>query len=451
MSIARRARALAAPFAVASLALSLPSIGAGCASAADPSVGEGAVGTAKSGVIGGTTDTADTFVVGININNSSICSGTLIAPNLVLTARHCVSDTTQTVDCTPGGYYTPKVTRDNTNAGRYQITTAQNLYGGTSAQKWNVSAVYVLDDQSCPNAANPDCSLCGADLAMLEISKNSTGFPSVTLAKPAFAPPNVGAMHTAIGYGCQKPEPACGTLGFRMVIDTQVTGVANYDIETNGHIAGGDSGGPYYDRATGTVFGALSRGPQDTSSGLYTRVDVHLDWIVAKAKLAATHGGYTAPSWVNDPIPAKPAAPLPLGSACTANAQCVALDPAAAPGVCRRYSSSVAERRCSQVCDATFACPSSYDCVTGFCWPHSDNPPPTPDAGPPPVVDTGVPDTDPGPAPSDDAGIDPGTQTITTTHSGCSMEAPSDRPPKPIPWIVGVAALAVGLAARRRR
>jgi MYXO-CTERM domain-containing protein len=31
------------------------------------------------------------------------------------------------------------------------------------------------------------------------------------------------------------------------------------------------------------------------------------------------------------------------------------------------------------------------------------------------------------------------------------MEAPSDRPPKPIPWIVGAAALVVGLAARRRR
>jgi MYXO-CTERM domain-containing protein len=456
MSIARRARALAAPFAVASLALSLAPIGTGCSSATEPSVGEGVVAQAKAGIIGGTTDNADTFVVGININNSAICSGTLIAPNLVLTARHCVSDTTQTVDCTPTGYYTPKITRDNTNAGRYQITTSQNLYGGTSAQKWNVSAVYVLDDQSCPNAANPDCGLCGADLAMLEITKNATGFPAVTLAKPAFAPPVVGETHTAIGYGCQQPEPTCGTLGYRMTIDTQVTGVANYDIETNGHIAGGDSGGPYFDRATATVFGALSRGPQDTSSGLYTRVDVHLDWIVAKAKLAATHGGYTAPSWVNDPIPAKPPAPLALGETCTANGQCIAYDPALAPGVCHRFSSTVAERRCSQMCDATAAgkCPSTFDCVSGYCWPHSDNPPPTPDAGPPPVVDTGVPDTDPGPV--DDTGVDPdagdpnAVPTIKSS-SGCSMEAPSDRPPKPIPWIVGVAALAVGLAARRRR
>jgi MYXO-CTERM domain-containing protein len=110
------------------------------------------------------------------------------------------------------------------------------------------------------------------------------------------------------------------------------------------------------------------------------------------------------------------------------------------------------------MCDATPAgkCPSSFDCVSGYCWPHSDNPPPTPDAGPPPVVDTGVPDTDPGPV--EDTGVvdpdatpDPTPAPVLKSSGGCSMEAPSDRPPKPIPWIVGAAALVVGLAARRRR
>jgi hypothetical protein len=451
MSIARRVRALAAPFAVASLAFA--SLGTGCSST-DPSASPIAQKSAR--IIGGTTDTADTFVVGIDIGGNELCSGTLIAPNLVLTARHCVSRTTQTVDCTPGGYYTPKVLQDYP-ASYFHVTTSQNLYGGTNSQRWSVSNVYYVNDQSCPNSANVVCDLCGYDLALLELSRNSTGFPNVTLATPAFAPPKVNDSHTSIGYGCQSTESAgCNPVGYRMDLEgTACSAVWGYDIDINGRVCGGDSGGPYYDRATGTVYGALSRGDQDCTTGIYTRVDVHMAWLQAKAQLAAQHGGYTAPAWVTQPAPPQPAPLKGIGEPCSAGAECVALDPVTVSGNCHRWG---AERRCSQICDPTnLPCPSGYDCVSGNCWPHSDNPPPsTVDSGVPPadtgvVEDTGVAGDDAGTDPGDTA---PGTtdQPVTSTSSGgCALGRSEDRPPRPQPWIVGVAAVGLALAARRRR
>ena len=76
---------------------------------------------------GGTVDSTHTSVVGILIDfgggDQSICSGTLIAPNLVLTAQHCVAGlTSQFVVCgdTPFGAQYP--------ASTFHVTT-QTAFG----------------------------------------------------------------------------------------------------------------------------------------------------------------------------------------------------------------------------------------------------------------------------------------------------------------------------------
>src|SRR4051794_6715975 len=54
------------------------------------------------GIVNGSPSSAsDNAVVYIAINGKSgdYCTGTLIAPNLVLTARHCVSALDETVEC----------------------------------------------------------------------------------------------------------------------------------------------------------------------------------------------------------------------------------------------------------------------------------------------------------------------------------------------------------------
>src|SRR5204863_45058 len=71
---------------------------------------DASVASSRADIIGGKVDNLDTFVVGIDIGGLGVCSGTLIAPNLVLTARHCVSRTLVQIDCNPdGGIDTGKV------------------------------------------------------------------------------------------------------------------------------------------------------------------------------------------------------------------------------------------------------------------------------------------------------------------------------------------------------
>ena len=66
-----------------SLLLSLTACGAGTL----PEESE-PLGTSRSAVQGGKPATTQTFAVGVY--GRGLCSGTLIAPNLVITARHCV-------------------------------------------------------------------------------------------------------------------------------------------------------------------------------------------------------------------------------------------------------------------------------------------------------------------------------------------------------------------------
>src|SRR5215468_3815893 len=57
-------------------------------------------------ISGGQSDTQHGFAVGIQLTNGSVCSGVLIAPNLVMTAQHCVSPGVggQQITCGQSGF-----------------------------------------------------------------------------------------------------------------------------------------------------------------------------------------------------------------------------------------------------------------------------------------------------------------------------------------------------------
>src|SRR5438445_9013108 len=77
-------------------------VGVGLAAGCGTSSKSEKVGASQEEIQGGTTDTTHTFEMGLCVGSqcNEVCTATLIAPNLVVTARHCVVSTPlDTVDC----------------------------------------------------------------------------------------------------------------------------------------------------------------------------------------------------------------------------------------------------------------------------------------------------------------------------------------------------------------
>jgi MYXO-CTERM domain-containing protein len=438
-------------------------VGVAACSAREP--GDGApgwsthVGTTSSPIIGGQTTSDYPFAVGINIRGSGTCSGTLIAPNLVLTARHCVSDlnTGEQIQCGRSAF------SGKYPASSFRVTTRPSMYSGNPQYR-------AVNKVTVPSVD----SACGADLALLQLASN------VPANEAPIVPPLIGhtlynsqlysRFFTAIGYGLTgSAANAPNTSGVRRIRqniavaclpgrpDAECTipaGVLDKnDILTNEGTCQGDSGSAMYeqllfDKGTFLATGVLSRGDGECANGVYTRTDAWADFLVSNALLSATAGNYPPPAWTTPPAATADDAPVPkkpkaggtdpaatgsaLGAACRKPAECASklcVAPVAGdPFVC------------SQGCDADNLCPTGYACKDAFCF--VDNAPPavTPPAEPP-----ATPETQATP------------QVAQSSSSGCSVAAaasggPGKDPTKPIPWrAAGLVLVALAFVRRRSR
>jgi Trypsin len=280
----------------------------------------------SSAIQGGTTDATHTFAVGVvqlaqeAQNMVAFCSGVLLAPNLVATARHCVAElTSTTIDCTSstfGALYP---------ASQVLVTTDTTITMNSMFK--TVSKVIV------PTGAN-QTAVCGNDIALMILDENVT-LPRY--AEPVITPPMTDAQYrpvvTAIGYGIDTPTDTQGnSAGIRRIReDIPLTCVPNdssftdcftdpsaKSVLTAGEFVSGDStcegdsGSAAFeqgnfDSGNWLAFGVLSRGgvSQDGTTcdqPIYSRFDAWGPLIVGAAQQAAQQAsangaGYPLAVW----------------------------------------------------------------------------------------------------------------------------------------------------------
>ena len=316
-----------------------------------------AAGTVSAPILGGTPATEGQFpsVVVMEVGGG-LCTGTLIAPEWVLTAAHCIQGLAQT---------SVKVHFRTVDVFRNPGVVIQS------------AALYPKPGFSQSNLGQYDIGLVKLQRPVTDIT------PLPVNLYPDKAP--VGIKVTMVGYGATAVGGG-GDIGTAYVVEqTSVACPSFFGTDVNllcfSQSSGkgkcqGDSGGPSFAMIDGrmTQVGVTSFGDQNCSQyGADTRTDVEKPFLLQYVPQLECTTDADCPMgrmcFMKKCI-AQPFTDTGLGDACTGNAECDS-------GACAMAGD---EAYCSMNCTpgSPETCPSGFDCIAtganGACWPIQEDP-----------------------------------------------------------------------------
>lgn len=273
-------------------------------------------------ITNGANDGADPAIVAlVSSNGTTVCTGTLVSPQVVLTAAHCLEGATTTID--DQVFFGSSVT-----AGGALVPVAGAL----------VHPQY-------------DPSTLSNDLALLALASPASATPLPVLA-PTPDATLLNAQVRIVGFGDTAAD--AGDFGVKRTGTSTVTSVTATTLALApdpSQQCSGDSGGPALLTVGGVeyVAGVTSHGDTACIAGSYdTRVDAYVTPFIQPFVAACQNTGC-------------PYACVPIGDSCPVGMECAAVDGGIeffcqpAPAATRRSSGST----CSS---------ALRDCGPGHAW-----------------------------------------------------------------------------------